>query len=251
MTKAEISFIRSLSSRKERYAAGVFVAEGEKLVKELLASSFTVRRVYLCGDGIQLPQQVTVPSERITSREMERISLLKTPSDILAVVEMPDYGSTETFLPEDWVLALDDVQDPGNMGTIIRLADWFGIRDIFCSKATVDCFNPKVVQATMGAIVRVRVHYVPLPKFLQRMLSEGIPVYGTFLEGENIYDAELPAKGILVMGNEGQGISTLVEQQTTRKLFIPSYPTNTETSESLNVAIATAVATAEIRRRLR
>lgn len=251
MTKAEISFIRSLSSRKERYAAGVFVAEGEKLVKELLASSFTVRRVYLCGDEIQLPQQVAVPSERITSREMERISLLKTPSDILAVVEMPDYGSTETFLPEDWVLALDDVQDPGNMGTIIRLADWFGIRDIFCSKATVDCFNPKVVQATMGAIVRVRVHYVPLPKFLQRMLSEGIPVYGTFLEGENIYDAELPAKGVLVMGNEGQGISTLVEQQTTRKLFIPSYPTNTETSESLNVAIATAVATAEIRRRLR
>ena len=251
MTKAEISFIRSLSSRKERYAAGVFVAEGEKLVKELLASSFTVRRVYLCGDEIQLPQQVAVPSERITSREMERISLLKTPSDILAVVEMPDYGSTETFLPEDWVLALDDVQDPGNMGTIIRLADWFGIRDIFCSKSTVDCFNPKVVQATMGAIVRVRVHYVPLPKFLQRMLSEGIPVYGTFLEGENIYDAELPAKGVLVMGNEGQGISTAVEQQTTRKLFIPSYPTNTETSESLNVAIATAVATAEIRRRLR
>ncbi len=251
MTKAEISFIRSLSSRKERYAAGVFVAEGEKLVKELLASSFSVRRVYLCGDRIQLPQQVSVPTERILPREMERISLLKTPSDLLAVIEMPVYGNTETFLPKDWVLALDDVQDPGNMGTIIRLADWFGIRDIFCSEATVDCFNPKVVQATMGAIARVRVHYVPLPKFLQRMSSEGIPVYGTFLEGENIYDAELPATGVLVMGNEGQGISAAVGQQTTHKLYIPSYPTNAETSESLNVAVATAVATAEIRRRLR
>ena len=164
---------------------------------------------------------------------------------------MPVYGNTETFLPKDWVLALDDVQDPGNMGTIIRLADWFGIRDIFCSEATVDCFNPKVVQATMGAIARVRVHYVPLPKFLQRMSSEGIPVYGTFLEGENIYDAELPATGVLVMGNEGQGISAAVGQQTTHKLYIPSYPTDAETSESLNVAVATAVATAEIRRRLR
>ena len=192
-----------------------------------------------------------VPMERIAPREMERISLLKTPSDILAVVEMPDYGSTETFLPEDWVLALDDVQDPGNMGTIIRLADWFGIRDIFCSEATVDCFNPKVVQATMGAIARVRVHYVPLPKFLQRMSSDGIPVYGTFLEGDNIYDTELPATGVLVMGNEGQGISTAVGQQTTRKLYIPSYPADAKTSESLNVAVATAVATAEIRRRLR
>lgn len=251
MTKAEISFIRSLASRKERYVAGVFVAEGEKLVKELLASSFSVRRVFLCGDRIQLPQQVPVPMERIAPREMERISLLKTPSDILAVVEMPDYGSTETFLPEDWVLALDDVQDPGNMGTIIRLADWFGIRDIFCSEATVDCFNPKVVQATMGAIARVRVHYVPLPKFLQRMSSDGIPVYGTFLEGDNIYDTELPATGVLVMGNEGQGISTAVGQQTTRKLYIPSYPADAKTSESLNVAVATAVATAEIRRRLR
>ena len=241
MTKAEISFIRSLSSRKERYAAGVFVAEGEKLVHELLASAFHVRRVYVSGERLQLPQGVAV----------ERISSLKTPSEVLAVVEIPKHGGLGTFLPKDWVLALDDVQDPGNMGTIIRLADWFGIRDIFCSEATVDCFNAKVVQATMGAITRVRVHYVSLPKFLQRMSSEGIPVYGTFLEGDNIYETELPEVGVLVMGNEGQGISPEVAMQTTRKLYIPSYPAHAETSESLNVAVATAVATAEIRRRLR
>lgn len=249
MTKAEISFIRSLSSRKERYAAGVFVAEGEKLVLELLASAFHVRRVYVSGERLQLPQGVVV--ERIAPREMERISSLKTPSEVLAVVEIPKHGGLGTFHPKDWVLALDDVQDPGNMGTIIRLGDWFGIRDIFCSEATVDCFNAKVVQATMGAITRVRVHYVSLPKFLQRMSSEGIPVYGTFLEGDNIYETELPEVGVLVMGNEGQGISPEVAMQTKRKLYIPSYPAHAVTSESLNVAVATAVATAEIRRRLR
>lgn len=249
MTKAEISFIRSLSSRKERYAAGVFVAEGEKLVLELLASAFHVRRVYVSGERLQLPQGVAV--ERIAPREMERISSLKTPSEVLAVVEIPKHGGLGTFHPKDWVLALDDVQDPGNMGTIIRLADWFGIRDIFCSEATVDCFNAKVVQATMGAITRVRVHYVSLPKFLHRMSDEGISVYGTFLEGDNIYETELPEVGVLVMGNEGQGISPEVAMQTTRKLYIPSYPAHAVTSESLNVAVATAVATAEIRRRLR
>ena len=149
------------------------------------------------------------------------------------------------------MLALDDVQDPGNMGTIVRLADWFGIRDIVCSEATADCFNPKVVQATMGAITRVRVHYLPLPGLLEKALSDGIPVYGTFLDGDDIYGAELSADGILVMGNEGKGIGPDVEKCVSRRLYIPSYPGGTATSESLNVAVATAVACAEFRRRLR
>ena len=202
LTKAEIAFIRSLSSRRERAASGLFVAEGEKSVREMLASSFPVRRVLAVGDGAL-------------------------------------------------VLALDDVPDPGNMGTIVRLADWFGIRDIVCSEATADCFNPKVVQATMGAIPRVRVHYLPLSGLLEKALSDGIPVYGTFLDGDDIYGAELSADGILVMGNEGKGIGPDVEKCVSRRLYIPSYPGGTATSESLNVAVATAVACAEFRRRLR
>ena len=231
LTKAEIAFIRSLSSRRERAASGLFVAEGEKSVREMLASSFLVRRVLAVGDGAEwLPLRADTELVRVSPKEMERISMLKTPAG---------------------VLALDDVQDPGNMGTIVRLADWFGIRDIVCSEATADCFNPKVVQATMGAITRVRVHYLPLPGLLEKALSDGIPVYGTFLDGDDIYGAELSADGILVMGNEGKGIGPDVEKCVSRRLYIPSYPGGTATSESLNVAVATAVACAEFRRRLR
>ena len=140
-------------------------------------------------------------------------------------------------------------QDPGNLGTIIRLADWFGIEDIFCSTGTVDVFNPKTVQATMGAIARVKVHYCDLPKLISSL--KGIPVYGTFLDGNIIYSETLSANGLIVMGNEGNGISREVEALINRRLYIPNYPQERETSESLNVAIATAVVCAEFRRRLR
>ena len=163
LTKAEIAFIRSLSSRRERAASGLFVAEGEKSVREMLASSFPVRRVLAVGDGAEwLPLRADTELVRVSPKEMERISMLKTPAGVLALVEIPHYAQPERFGDGALVLALDDVQDPGNMGTIVRLADWFGIRDIVCSEATADCFNPKVVQATMGAITRVRVHYLPL-----------------------------------------------------------------------------------------
>ena len=152
LTKAEIAFIRSLSSRRERAASGLFVAEGEKSVREMLASSFPVRRVFAVGDGAEwLPLRADTELVRVSPKEMERISMLKTPAGVLALVEIPHYAQPERFGDGALVLALDDVQDPGNMGTIVRLADWFGIRDIVCSEATADCFNPKVVQATMGA----------------------------------------------------------------------------------------------------
>jgi TrmH family RNA methyltransferase len=148
-------------------------------------------------------------------------------------------------------LALDDVQDPGNLGTIIRVADWFGIRHIFCSIGTTDAFSPKTIQATMGAISRVQIHYVDLYSFLHhtRIESSSTPIYGTFLEGKNIYRESLSPNGVIIMGNEGNGISSKIEEMVTNKLFIPNYPEGCATSESLNVAIATAITCAEFRRR--
>ena len=148
-------------------------------------------------------------------------------------------------------LALDGVQNPGNLGTIIRLADWFGVEDIFCSEDTADCFNPKVVQATMGAILRVRVHYLPLAEFLRRTAESGVAVYGTMLDGDNIYDAELGAEGVIVMGNEGKGVSDECAATFTHKLLIPTYPAERQGSEALNVAMATGIVCAEFRRRIR
>ena len=246
MTKAEIQLVRALADKRGRTEHGLFVAEGEKLIGELRGSHLKVRKIFAL-EGVFAGPEV----ETVAPRDMERLSLLKTAANSLAIVETPRYGLDMRSLAGRLTLALDDVQNPGNLGTIVRLADWFGIRDIVCSEATADCFNPKVVQATMGAITRVRVHYLPLSGLLEKALSDGIPVYGTFLDGDDIYGAELSADGILVMGNEGKGIGPDVEKCVSRRLYIPSYPGGTATSESLNVAVATAVACAEFRRRLR
>lgn len=195
--------------------------------------------------GAPEPPQV----ECLTPRDMERLSLLKTPSDALALVEIPHFRLDADRFGERLALALDDVQNPGNLGTIIRLADWFGIGEIVCSPATADCFNPKVVQATMGAILRVRIHYADLAPLLAGAAGRGVPVYGTFLEGENLYDTELTPAGIVVMGNEGRGLTAATARTVTRKLFIPPYPADRCGSESLNVAIATGIVCAEFRRR--
>ena len=234
--KSEIAFVRSLSSKKERAASGLFVAEGEKLVGEMLASEFRVRKIFRCGEEDR-SEAGSVDTERVSPKEMERISALKTPTPVLALIELPRYRLSVGTGTDDLALALDGVQDPGNLGTIVRLADWFGIRDIVCSENTADCFGPKAVQATMGAIARVR--------------ERGTPVYGTFLEGEDIYRAGLSAGGIVVMGSEGNGISSGTARCVTRRLFIPPYPGAAPTSESLNVAMATAVVAAEFRRRIR
>lgn len=238
LTKAEIKRIRSLGDRAGRQAEGLFAAEGEKLVGELLASDFRVREVYRVG-------------ENVSAAEMGRISFLRTPTPVLAVAEIPSFPASGRVAAGGLCLALDDVQDPGNLGTIIRLADWFGVRDVYCSPATVDCWSPKVVQATMGAILRVRVHYGPLSEWLGDAGARGIPVYGTFLEGDNIYKCGLsPDKGIVVMGNEGRGVSAEIAARVTRKLYIPPYPPEAgPTSESLNVATATGIVLSEFRRR--
>lgn len=239
ITRAEILDIKSLATKQGREELGAFIAEGEKLVGEILNSSLRIRRILQT-------KPTFAEGEIISTKEMERISQLKSANSVLAVVELPSFNLSAVKPNKNLVLALDRVQNPGNLGTIIRLADWFGISDIVCSEDTADCFNPKVVQATMGAILRVRVHYTNLAEWLSKQNST---IYGTFLEGENIYSAQLDKMGIIVMGNEGQGISTEVAETVSHKLLIPPYPADRCGSESLNVAIATAVICSEFRRR--
>lgn len=244
MTRSEIQLVRSLSDKRGRSEHGLFVAEGAKLIGELRRSGLRIRRIFATEGLFEGPEV-----ECVTEKEMERLSLLKTPSNSLALVEIPRYRLDAAHVGQRLTLALDDVQNPGNLGTIIRLADWFGIGEILCSPATADCFNPKVVQATMGAILRVRVHYVELAPLLAQAAARGVPVYGTFLEGENLYDTQLGRGGIIVMGNEGRGVRPDVAQAVTRKLFIPPFPADRRASESLNVAMATGIVCAEFRRR--
>ncbi|MDE7397406.1 MAG: RNA methyltransferase, partial [Muribaculum sp.] len=183
-----------------------------------------------------------------TRADMERMTHFSTAPDVIAVYRIQEHSVSPQQLCGHLSLALDRIQDPGNLGTIIRLADWFGIHDIVCSPDTVDLYNPKVVQATMGAIARVRVSYTPLPPILAAIRDAGGHIYGTFLDGTDIYSEPLSPHGIIVMGNEGSGISDAVAATVDRRLLIPSYPAGTPTVESLNVAIATAITVAEFRR---
>ena len=241
ITKAEIQSIKALADKRGRVEQGAFIAEGEKLVAELRASDLVVRKVYAT-------KPLFSDAEVIAERDMERISQLKSSNSTLAVVEIPHYDLSKADPKRNLVLALDRVQNPGNLGTIIRLADWFGITDNVCSADSADCFNPKVIQATMGAIIRVRVHYTSLPQWLEQQKDKGVSVYGTFLDGENIYKTEKGSCGVIVMGNEGQGISPECEKSVTHRLYIPPYPADCAGSESLNVAIATAITCSEFRR---
>ena len=244
VSKAQIKQVRSLQQKKFRDELGLFVAEGDKCVEEL-QKAFELVNLYREG-------------ENADRTSIEQMSGLRTPQGTIGIFrKRPE----DTFLPstDGLVLALDGIQDPGNLGTIIRTCDWFGVHDIFCSRDTADCYNPKVVQATMGALARVRVHYVDLVKEISafRLQLSDLRIYGTLLDGKDLYetlssDSLLPtSKGglrIIVMGNEGNGISTPVRKLITHAIRIPSYPKDAETSESLNVSIATAIVLAEFRR---
>lgn len=248
-TRNRIKEIKSLEQKKYRKRTGLFVAEGPKLVLDLLGSFepvyILVTPRWLNQHPGLLPEDVE--TDIVPQEELTRSSLQQHPQDILCLFRIPQYeASLAQEAQRSLVLALDGVQDPGNLGTIVRLADWFGIQDVFCSPLTADIYSPKAVQATMGAMARVRVHYTQLPEELQGFQG---PVYGTFLGGEDIYHTELTQKGVIVMGNEGNGISAEMADCVTHRLFIPPYPADVPTSESLNVAMATAITLSEFRRR--
>ena len=250
ISKNRIKYVRSLEMKKYRKAEGVFVAEGHKLVGDLLGA---FPCVYVAATQEWMDSHAHelngVEMDVVTDEELRRVSLMETPQQVLAVFRQRiDEVDVNRVVGEELCLALDDVQNPGNVGTIIRLADWFGIEHIFCSRGCADLYNPKTVQATMGAMARVQVHEVDLPQMLSS-LPKGTPVYGTFLDGDNLYDKSLENRGLIIMGNEGKGVSADVEAHVTERLYIPNYPAGRETSESLNVAIATAIVCAEFRRR--
>ena len=243
----EIKRVKSLQQKKFRDIEGLFIAEGEKMVEEAVRSGYQVERIYRRED--------------IGEEAMKRISALSSPSPVLAVIRKPadvqisDLSGVLASLAKGGLyLALDSIRDPGNLGTILRIADWFGIDAVFAAPDTVDVFNPKVVQSTMGAVFRVKMHYVDLPKLSEGLLSMGGKVYGTFLDGRNIYSRDLDTgeEGpvMVVIGNESDGISEAMQGLVTDRLYIPPYPADEPGSESLNAAVAAAVTVAEFRRRI-
>ena len=254
ISKNQLKYIRQLEQKKYRRREGLFVAEGTKVVGDLL-QRYRPEAVFATADW-QAP--AGIPPQLVTDDELRRISFLQHPQQVLALFPLPTINSKLSARPEGALssertinstlsLALDGVQDPGNLGTIIRIADWFGISTIICSEDTVDAWNPKVVQATMGSIARVNIIYNNLPEFLDSLPSD-FPVYGTFLDGDNIYTQALTHEGLIIMGNEGNGISDAVRAKVNRRLLIPDFHQG-ETADSLNVAIATAITCSEFRRR--
>ncbi len=248
LSKNKIKQILSLSRKKERDETLLFVAEGNKIVADLLplfrCQTLVVTKEFQeTLSGFQAGEVIIA-----TKEEIKKASQQSAPQSVLAVFYQQKYNLDTTSLKNKFSIMLDTIQDPGNLGTIIRIADWFGIEEIICSNETVDVYNPKTIQATMGAIGRVRIHYCDLNDLLDK--TPDVPLFGTFLEGENIYKTTLPANGILLMGNEGKGISDRLKSRVTQNLFIPNFPAGRETSESLNVAVATAIACSEFRRRI-
>ncbi len=251
MTKANRRLVASLATVKGRREHGLFVAEGTKCVLETIGLFDTIALLATAGWLESHTNVLTARPHDVTvvkRADIIGMSSMSTPPDVIAIYRIPPERTSRPH-PDTLSLALDRVQDPGNLGTIIRIASWMGINDIYCSADTVDLYNPKVVQATMGAIARVNISYCDLPELLDQAVHDNIPVYGTFLDGTDIYDTQLTPGGIIVMGNEGNGISDTVAACIDRRLLIPSYPPGRPCVESLNVSMATAIVTAEFRRR--
>ncbi len=238
VVKNQIKFIKSLQQKKYRTQHGLFVAEGVKLVSELVSSTLSMRKLYKTANLIS--DDIFIEAEIVTESELQKMSGLKSPNKILGVFEIPQ---PEPLDFNDWVLALDKVQDPGNLGTIIRLCDWFGIKHLLCSANTVDCYNPKTLQATMGSIARVNIVYDSISDVVK---NSGSSLFATFMDGHSIYEQSMPDRGILLLGNESHGISDQLRQLADFKIAIPHY--GSSEIESLNVATATAILLSEIRR---
>jgi TrmH family RNA methyltransferase len=244
LSKSQISLLTSLQHKKFRREHGFFLVEGYKSVIEFISSGYQVDSIYhtpaIAPKMLNLSRKINF--QEISMKDIEKISTLKTPQDVIGLIKIPIWATLNyNSLKKKFSLVLDNIQDPGNMGTIIRTADWFGITDIICSEDTVDVYNPKVVQATMGSLARVNVYYASLEEVLPQT---GLPIFGAMLDGENIYNSNFGTEGLLIMGNEGNGISPAIERLITTKITIP----RAGKAESLNVAIATAILCSEIKR---
>jgi len=239
VSKNQIKLITGLHQKKQRFANQLFFAEGVKVIQELLQSNFELEHLYTTLNDFETVQS----SKRtlINEQELKKISALATPNSCLALFKIP---AENKIIDSGLIIALDDIRDPGNLGTILRLCDWFGIKQIICSKETVDIYNPKVVQATMGSIARVNVNYLDLKTFITQTK---LPVFGTFMDGNNIYQSNLPQNGIIIMGNEANGISAEIEKIVTSRISIPRFG-ELQKTESLNVATATAIILSEFKR---
>lgn len=239
LTKSQIQLIKSLDQKKFRSQHQLFVVEGKKSISEFLESNVKLNHLYTTVDDFKCDsKKLTLISEN----ELKKISSLKTPQVALALFEIP---KPKPVHDSGLIVVLDAVRDPGNLGTIIRLCDWFGIKQLVCSETTVDCFNSKVVQATMGSLTRVHISYVDLEAFLK---ASKLPIFGAFMDGKNVYEETLPQNGILILGNEANGISSTVETLVQHKINIPRFG-NLQATESLNVATATAILLSEFCRR--
>jgi len=244
LSKNQIKDIRLLHVSKYRKREQYFIAEGPTIVDEFLSSNYVIDKIFALESWIENNKGVNKTIIPITPRELQSISLLKTPNQVLATVKYPEKRKINFISPE-LILALDTIQDPGNLGTIIRIADWFGIKKLVCSLETADAYNPKVVQASMGAITRVQFVYTNLSNWLKELPSD-TNIYGTLLDGENIYKTKLESNGVIVIGNEGNGISKEIQNLVSHKIKIPAY--GNSLMESLNAAVATAIVCNEFRR---
>lgn len=249
LSKKQEKLIVSLSKAKYRYQSKLFVAEGAKLMSDLIDSGLKPYLIIATKDW-KSECNLTIDTEPVIVSEsmLKKLSLLKTPQNVIAIFHHPETVYAHNY-HNSLILGLDGIQDPGNFGTIIRIADWFDIEQIICSKDTVDVFNPKVVQSSMGSIARVSVQYVDIVEFCTDYKKTGNAIYGTFIKGENIYSATLEKKGMIITGNEGNGIRPEIEKLVTHKITIPSFSTNNKSAESLNAGVATAIVCSEFKRR--
>ena len=239
ISKNQFKLITSLSQKKYRQKHNLFVAEGVKVVQELINSSFKIETLFCLEDfSADITEAKIV---RVTENDLKKISNLKTPNKVLGLFQIPEEKIVEN---KDLIIALDAINDPGNLGTIIRLCDWFGVSKLICSKDTVDCYNQKVVQASMGSLTRISINYVDLVEYLS---ETNLPTFIADMDGENVYKTNLPKEGILVMGNEANGVSATIKKLVTNKISIPRFGKTQET-ESLNVATATAILLSEFKR---
>lgn len=241
VSKNQIKRITGLHQKKFRNEQQLFIAEGFKVIQELFHSHYEIQEFYSTDATLQLNNEVR--PEIISEADLKKISCLKTPNSCLAVFKI---APSKPIKYEGLSLVLDDIRDPGNLGTIIRLCDWFGIEQLICSEETADVYNPKVIQATMGSISRVNVVYTSLEIFLKKTDQ---PIYGAFMDGDDVYKSELPSNAVLIMGNEANGVSAAVETLIQKKISIPRFG-NLRKTESLNVATATAILLSEFRRNL-